>query len=108
MNRDCRRCEKPGPTERHHIAPRAIFGDLAATFGTVRLCHECHLLWHQTFEQYRPKSRQTTEQERSRSRPVQPKLRRKGHPDNSILERMQEIRWCPITEKVIGVPVHVQ
>ena len=47
----CKRCGK-NRVDRHHIAPRYIFGLEFNTFGTVHLCRECHQLWHNDLERY--------------------------------------------------------
>jgi hypothetical protein len=41
----CRACGVIGPTEVHHLAPRARFAD-ADDWPTVALCVPCHLRWH--------------------------------------------------------------
>lgn len=44
----CQRCQVTAELEIHHIAPRAVFGDVVADeFGTVDLCRPCHEFLHQ-------------------------------------------------------------
>lgn len=42
----CTRCGSMEGTERHHWAPRAIFGDAAEGWPTDDLCRACHIEWH--------------------------------------------------------------
>lgn len=38
-------CTRP-PAERHHWAPRAIFGSACEAWPTALLCVVCHATWH--------------------------------------------------------------
>ena len=43
----CFVCAKDAPLERHHLAPRAVFGDdEAERWPTVDVCGGCHQRWH--------------------------------------------------------------
>lgn len=41
----CNRCGI-GTTEKHHYAPKHLFPDFKS-WGTVPLCRQCHMRWHQ-------------------------------------------------------------
>lgn len=42
---ECEVCGK-GEAERHHWAPRHLFGDKADRWPTSMLCRSCHQRWH--------------------------------------------------------------
>ena len=42
----CAVCDAEGPTECHHFAPRALFGDEANRWPTAHICRPCHERWH--------------------------------------------------------------
>ena len=43
----CHVCAAVGPVERHHLAPRNLFGDAEAErWPTVLVCRPCHERWH--------------------------------------------------------------
>jgi hypothetical protein len=44
----CVVCGAIGYVERHHTAPQAIFGDEAARWPIIEVCHACHVRYHQT------------------------------------------------------------
>jgi hypothetical protein len=46
LSEGCAVCGKVGPTERHHLAPRARFSREADAWPTVDVCRDCHLRWH--------------------------------------------------------------
>lgn len=46
MDQSCCVCGKTGPTECHHLAPRAIFKEEAEHWPTVDVCGDCHKRWH--------------------------------------------------------------
>ena len=43
----CPVCGEVALLEKHHWAPRAIFGDEASRWPVTKLCPACHLRWHQ-------------------------------------------------------------
>jgi hypothetical protein len=49
----CERCTLMRPVQRHHWAPRRIFGQVDSdTWPTSNLCPECHELWHTTLRDH--------------------------------------------------------
>jgi hypothetical protein len=48
----CQRCGATEQIEMHHWAPRVIFADGDA-WGTVPLCHDCHMFWHACIGHFR-------------------------------------------------------
>jgi hypothetical protein len=44
--KECAVCKVVAPFERHHLAPRAVFGDAADRWPVVDVCHDCHREWH--------------------------------------------------------------
>lgn len=47
LEASCSVCGTLGPTEGHHLAPRALFGEDSALWPVVEVCTSCHDLWHQ-------------------------------------------------------------
>lgn len=47
-DKPCEVCGSTGTTERHHWAPRHLFGEEAYRWPTSYLCQRCHVRWHQT------------------------------------------------------------
>lgn len=43
----CPICECVAVLERHHLAPRALFGDECERWPKIDICHACHKRWHQ-------------------------------------------------------------
>ncbi len=44
--RVCYVCGACAPLERHHLAPRHLFGDACERWPTVDVCRGCHEDWH--------------------------------------------------------------
>lgn len=44
--RACYVCGACAPLERHHLAPRHLFGDACERWPTVDVCRPCHEEWH--------------------------------------------------------------
>lgn len=42
----CERCGQMAFVERHHWAPRHLFGAACEQWPTASLCHACHKEWH--------------------------------------------------------------
>lgn len=42
----CEVCQRAGPVEQHHLAPRAIFGSESERWPSVWVCRGCHERWH--------------------------------------------------------------
>lgn len=45
----CMVCDAAGPTEKHHFAPRILFGDEADLWPIWDLCRPCREEWHTSY-----------------------------------------------------------
>lgn len=50
----CEVCKRVAVLERHHLAPRAQFGEKADDWPLVAVCHECHREWEQRMGTHPP------------------------------------------------------
>lgn len=54
----CEGCGCEGPTETHHVAPRAVFGasdfEEPNRWPVLTLCRRCHMEWHEAHDRYEP------------------------------------------------------
>jgi hypothetical protein len=51
---ECEHCHCLAFCERHHWAPRELFGVEADRWPTANLCQDCHVIWHQVMNGRRP------------------------------------------------------